>query len=179
MYNASQRFAQAVHTLMSLHWNHNGRDGVSNHEHNDGLLNRLFSHGIKKTPNLRFTGLCAGNSPVNSPHKWPVTRKMVPFDDVITVLMWPIMRLSYIGIISECQKYGTNIKRNSNQNQMKQNLEPVLKLWFNSRICAGLYISSQFRPSLWHWHSNYNRAISNYMYFLSDPYPLVLFCHTR
>ena len=23
--------------------------------------------------------------PVNSPHKWPVTRKMVPFDDVI---MW-------------------------------------------------------------------------------------------
>ena len=22
-------------------------------------------------------------SPVNSPHKWPVTRKMFPFDDVI------------------------------------------------------------------------------------------------
>ena len=31
--------------------------------------------------------LCVGNSPgpVNSPHKWPVTRKMFPFDDVI---MW-------------------------------------------------------------------------------------------
>ena len=25
--------------------------------------------------------------PVNSPHKWPVTRKMSPFDDVIMVLM--------------------------------------------------------------------------------------------
>ena len=25
-------------------------------------------------------------SPVNSPHKWPVTRKMVPFDDVI--MLW-------------------------------------------------------------------------------------------
>ena len=24
--------------------------------------------------------------PVNSPHKWPVTRKMVPFDDVIMML---------------------------------------------------------------------------------------------
>ena len=24
-------------------------------------------------------------SPVNSPHKWPVTRKMFPFDDVIMV----------------------------------------------------------------------------------------------
>ena len=24
-------------------------------------------------------------SPVNSPHKWPVTRKMLPFDDVIVI----------------------------------------------------------------------------------------------
>ena len=33
---------------------------------------------------LRHWPLC-GNapSPVNSPHKWPVTRKMFPFDDVI------------------------------------------------------------------------------------------------
>ena len=35
--------------------------------------------------NIRVTGLCVGNSPgpVNSPHKWPVTREMFPFDDVI------------------------------------------------------------------------------------------------
>ena len=35
--------------------------------------------------NIAVTGLCAGNSPgpVNSPHRWPVTRKMFPFDDVI------------------------------------------------------------------------------------------------
>ena len=26
--------------------------------------------------------------PVNSPHKWPVTRKMFPFDDVITHCSW-------------------------------------------------------------------------------------------
>ena len=39
----------------------------------------------KKTSKLRVTGLCVGNSPgpVNSPHKGPVTRKMIPFDDVI------------------------------------------------------------------------------------------------
>ena len=38
---------------------------------------------IKKK--LRVTGPCAANYrwPVNSPHKWPVTRKMFPFDDVI------------------------------------------------------------------------------------------------
>ena len=26
--------------------------------------------------------------PVNSPHKWPVTRKLFPFDDVIMTVMW-------------------------------------------------------------------------------------------
>ena len=33
----------------------------------------------RKHQKHRVTGLCAGNSP----HKWPVTRKMFPFDDVI------------------------------------------------------------------------------------------------
>ena len=39
----------------------------------------------RKHQKLCVTGLCVGNSPgqVNSPHKWPVTRKMFPFDDVI------------------------------------------------------------------------------------------------
>ena len=39
----------------------------------------------KKTPKIRVTGHMRGihRGPVNSPHKWPVTRKMFPFDDVI------------------------------------------------------------------------------------------------
>ena len=50
------------------------------------LLHRLFMHRSKKTSKLRVTGLCEGNSPVTgeSPHKGPVTRKVFPFDDVIT-----------------------------------------------------------------------------------------------
>ena len=58
---------------------------VSNHQLWYCLLNRLFRLRSKKTSKLRVTGLCAGNSPrpVNYPHKWPVTRKMFPFDDVI------------------------------------------------------------------------------------------------
>ena len=42
----------------------------------------------KKTSKFLVTGLCAGNSPVTGefPHKWPVTRKMFPFDDVIMSL---------------------------------------------------------------------------------------------
>ena len=47
-----------------LQWRHNGRDGVSNHRHNDCLLSRLFRRRPKKTAKLRVTGLCAGNSPV-------------------------------------------------------------------------------------------------------------------
>ena len=69
----------------SLQWRHNERDGVSNHQPHDCLLNRLFKPRSNKTSKLRVTGLCAGNSPVlvNSPHKVPITRKMFPFDDVI------------------------------------------------------------------------------------------------
>ena len=48
----------------TLQWRHNGRDGVSNHQPHDCLLNRLFGRRSKKTSNLRVTGLCAGNSPV-------------------------------------------------------------------------------------------------------------------
>ena len=72
-------------TKIPLQLRHNGRDGVSNHQPHDCLLNRLFGRGSKKTSKLRVIGLCAGNSPMtgDSPHKWPVTRKMFPFDDVI------------------------------------------------------------------------------------------------
>ena len=41
------------------------RDGVSNHQPPDCLLNCLFSCRSKKTSKLRVSGLCAGNSPVN------------------------------------------------------------------------------------------------------------------
>ena len=39
----------------------------------------------RKHQKLRVTGLVRGihRRPVNSPHKWPVTREMFPFDDVI------------------------------------------------------------------------------------------------
>ena len=48
----------------SLQWRHNGRYGVSNHQHLDCLLNRLFKRRSKKTSKLRISGLWVGNSPV-------------------------------------------------------------------------------------------------------------------
>ena len=60
-------------------WRHDERHSVSNHQPHDCLLNCLFKAQIKGTSKLRVTGLCEG-----IPHKGPVTRKMFPFDDVIT-----------------------------------------------------------------------------------------------
>ena len=69
----------------ALMWRHNGRDGISDHQPHDCLLNCLFRRRSKRTSNLRVTGSVRGihRCPVNSPHKWPVTRKMFPLDDVI------------------------------------------------------------------------------------------------
>ena len=72
---------------ITLRWRHNGRDNVSNHQPHDCLLNRLFRHRSKKTSDESSASLAFVRGihrwPVNSPHKWPVTRKMFPFDDVI------------------------------------------------------------------------------------------------
>ena len=69
----------SLHHQDSLQWRHNDHDSVSNHQPYGCLLNRVFRRRSKKTSKLRVTGLCVGNSP----HKWPVTRKMFPFDDVV------------------------------------------------------------------------------------------------
>ena len=71
----------------ALQWRHNERDGVSNYQPRDCLLNRLFGRRSKKTSKLASLAFVQGihRGPVNSPHKGPVTRKMFPFDDVIMV----------------------------------------------------------------------------------------------
>ena len=78
-------YLNLFHFLIPLLW-HNGCGSVSNHQRHDYLLNRLFRRRSKKTSKLRVTGLCV-TGPVNFPHKWPVTRKMFPFDEVI-MLRW-------------------------------------------------------------------------------------------
>ena len=69
----------------TLQWRHNGRDSVS-------ITSLTIVYSIvypdadqrkhQSSASLAFVrGIHRG--PVNSPHKWPVTRKMFPFDDVI------------------------------------------------------------------------------------------------
>ena len=76
--SATRLFVIKLFRLASTsRWRHNGRDSVSNHKPHHCLLNCLFRRRSKKTSQLRDTGRCVGKSPwpVNSPHKWPVTRK--------------------------------------------------------------------------------------------------------
>ena len=71
--------------LRALRWRHNGCDGVSNHQPHDCLLNSLFGCRSEKHQSSASLAFVLGiqRGPVNSLHKWPVTRKMFPFDDVI------------------------------------------------------------------------------------------------
>ena len=52
-----------THSPSALQWRHNGRDGVSNNQPHDCLLNGLFRRRSNKISKLRVTGLCAVNSP--------------------------------------------------------------------------------------------------------------------
>ena len=49
---------------ISLQWRLNERDGISNHQPHDYLLNRLYRRRSKKTSKLRVTGLSVGILPV-------------------------------------------------------------------------------------------------------------------
>ena len=50
--------------IIPSQWRLYERDGVSNHQRHDCLLNGLFRRRSKKTSKLRVIGLWAGNSPV-------------------------------------------------------------------------------------------------------------------
>ena len=74
--------------LVTLQWRHNGCDGVSNHQPHHCLLNCLFRRRSQKhqsSASLAFVREIH-RWPVNFPHKWPVTRNMFPFNDVIMKL---------------------------------------------------------------------------------------------
>ena len=76
---------QPLFVVWTSQWRHNGRHGVSNHQPHDCSLNRLSGADQRKHQSSASLALVRGihRWPVNSPHKWPVTRKKFLFDDVI------------------------------------------------------------------------------------------------
>ena len=77
-----------VFVVITLQWRHNGRYGVSNHQPNDCLLKIYSVADQRKHQSSASLAFVWGIHlwPVNSPHKWPVTQKMFPFDDVIMIM---------------------------------------------------------------------------------------------
>ena len=65
--------------LCPFPWHHNERDGVSNHQPHDCLLNRLFGANTKNQSSASLAFVRGIRRwPVNSSNKGPVTRKMYP-----------------------------------------------------------------------------------------------------
>ena len=82
---------------MTLQRRHNGCDSVSNHQPDDCLLYRLFRRRSMKTSNsvsLAFA-LWIHRWPVNSLHKWLVTRQMFPCHDVIMILLVILRKIGW------------------------------------------------------------------------------------
>ena len=79
------RLVQCQEGIATLQWRHNGRDSVT------GIMivcSTVYSDADQwkhqSSASLAFVrGIHWG--PVISPHKWPVTRKMFPFDEVIMI----------------------------------------------------------------------------------------------
>ena len=58
------------------------------------VYSTVYSGADKKKNHQSSASLAFVRGPVNSPHKWPVTRKMFPFDDVIMILAF---RWAFVG----------------------------------------------------------------------------------
>ena len=88
-----------------LQWRHNEHNGVSNYKPRNCLLNRLFRRRSKSHQSSSSLAFMWGihRWPMNSPHKRPVTRKILLFDDVI-------MALNHFGDITiKCIWYHSSI----------------------------------------------------------------------
>ena len=67
---------------MSLQWRYNERDGVSNHQRLDCLLNRVFKQNTKDPRHWHLSGESTGDRWIPF-YKGPVAPKIFTFDDVI------------------------------------------------------------------------------------------------
>ena len=78
-------FVNIIYAINPLQWCHNGRDCFSNYQRLDCLL--ILCSGADHRKHQSFASLAfvrwIHRWPVNSPHKGPETRKMLPFDDII------------------------------------------------------------------------------------------------
>ena len=86
MLNSYFNSAKHAVLLYSLNWRHDKRDGISNHQPHDCLLNRSGADQRKHQSPASLAFVRGIHQwAVNSPHNGVVTRKMFPFNDAIMV----------------------------------------------------------------------------------------------
>ena len=142
---------QNKRVLVSLQWRHNERDGVSNHQSLDCLINRFCRRKSKKTSRLRVTGLCEGNPQVNS--EFPAQRASNAENVSIWwrhhVLWWGVSTICCISILSNDKilQHTYMLPQNSSARQELSYIESICKLWYvtchdcmkQALMCASRY----------------------------------------
>ena len=170
---------------LSLQWRPNERDGVSNHQHHDCLLNRLFKRSSKKTSNLRVTGLCAGNSPVigefpaqmasnaenvsiwRRHHVWVLDAAMavVPVNWLYNGTQYPINEAIY------CHTHVTYLKIVSDiQSLNHSSLVGTPKIFFHIKMHLFMHLEVKYthNENVYEWHNRWNEwngQVYMYRYF--------------
>ena len=76
----------SIYAFKQLQWRDNERDGVSNHQRFDCLINRLFRRRSKKTLKLWVTVLCEENPPVTSKTKNVFIWSLIIANDLYNVI---------------------------------------------------------------------------------------------
>ena len=87
--------------------------------------------------------------PVNSPHKWPVTRKMFPFDDVIMMSIFSLKNSYRIGYLQHVRNFVSASMDSSRKyiqyntvihchmplyNETDLNLPAAIWIWFHATL---------------------------------------------
>ena len=85
--------------------------------------------------------------PMNSPHKWPVTRKMVPFDDVIMVnwfVKWKCIFANYnCNIYSSRPEWSNTLRSRRNGWHFADDIFKLILIW---KACILIQISLNVFP---------------------------------
>ena len=191
----------------TLRWRHNGRDSVSNHQPYRAIIySTVYSDADERkhqsSASLAFVwGI--HRSPVNSPHKWPVTRKMFPFHDVIkthilhgyfratddhrgyTAKLFPFRCPlgAYILFwpLSACCDHLAEYSTYFGVNAVHYRKKACHKIWFlnNYSLFIGdeVLLIENLTNSLWQWEKCYDDV----MVFKCSPYfyPFVRTGHTK
>ena len=137
------------------------------HHYNDDIMSAMGSQitsfaiacsvssgADKNTSKLRVTGIVRGihRWPVNSPHKWPVTRKMFPFDDAIMItgaeLRWHSSNMQCTDkkyLLWKKHKYPKKQRKKiTNEENHFSKLEPDCFLPHNLCVCTFWYCCQLF-----------------------------------